>query len=86
MSYGQYTVLPELLTCHSEDPHQPLDTAVPQQSCLHCTVCTFLLLPSGFEGTPDTGSEDQQVEDHHNDNSWDVDCHGGLADCQVAKC
>lgn len=70
-------LLPERLTRHGEDPHQQVDAAVCHQRHLHRAGAALSLLPPGLEVSPDAGSEDEQVEDHHHDHPWDIDGHGG---------
>ena len=69
-----------LLTCHCEHPHHPVYAPVSQQSHVHSSGCTFLLFPFGLKRSPDAGTKDQEVENHHCYHSWDVDGHGGLVD------
>lgn len=68
-----------LLTCHSQDPHNHINTAVSQQGHFQSRGCTFLLFPFGFERCPDTGSEDQQVEQRYCNHTWYVHSHDWLA-------
>lgn len=76
------------LTGCSEDPHYQADFSVPQQGhvCVVCLCPVFILF--GFEGSPDTNPEHQQVEYDGDYQSWDIESHtdypGGAA--QSTQC
>lgn len=70
---------PQLLACHGEDADDQVDAPVSQQSHLRLIPVALLGFPFGLDGSPDADPEDQQVEEHHNGHSGDVESHDEAA-------
>lgn len=68
---------PQLLACHGEDAHHQVDAPVAQQRHLRFIPLALLGFLFGLDGSPDADPEDQQVEEHHDGHSGDVESHDG---------